>query len=78
LYGGESSSISLTPPITSYVVSANDIIHIFNMSDIGTIDLIPFTASSERGAVYLRSLELLSGDAVFQGVVKGDDMYSSR
>lgn len=74
--GDDSSSISPTPPITSYVVSANDIIHTFNVNDIGTIDLTPFTASSDGGAVYLKSLELLSGDAVCQGVVKGGNSFT--
>lgn len=74
--GDESSSSSPAPPITSYVVSANDIIHTFNVNDIGTIDLTPFTASSDGGAVYLKSLELLSGDAVCQGVVKGGNSFT--
>lgn len=74
--GDSDSSVTPAPPSTTYAVSANDIIHVFNVSDIGTIDLTPFTASSDGGAVYLKSLELLSGDAVCQGVVKGGNSFT--
>lgn len=70
------NTVTPLPPSTTYAVSANDIIHVFNVSDTGTIDLTPFTASSDGGAVYLKSLELLSGDTVCQSVLKGVNSFT--
>lgn len=70
------NTVTSIPPSTTYAVSANDIIHVFNVSDTGTIDLTPFTASSDGGAIYLKSLELLSGDTVCQSVLKGVNSFT--
>lgn len=74
--GDGDSSTPPTSPITTYSVSANDIINVFNVNDTGTIDLNRFTASTDGGSVYLKSLELLSGDAICNNAVKEVNGFS--
>ncbi|WP_303843324.1 hypothetical protein [Aeromonas sobria] len=77
--GGESdNSAQPTPPATTYAVSANDTIHAFKVNDIASVDLKPFTASSDGGAVHLKSLEVLGGDSVCHDAMKDKNGFSLK
>ncbi|MGL6370463.1 beta-prism lectin domain-containing protein [Aeromonas hydrophila] len=50
----------------------------FKINDIASVDLNPFTASSDGEAVYLQSLEVLGGDRVCNDAVKGKNDFSLK
>lgn len=76
--GESDNSAQPTPPATTYAVSANDTIHAFKVNDIASVDLKPFTASSDGGAVHLKSLEVLGGDSVCHDAVKDKNGFSLK
>ncbi|WP_265420938.1 beta-prism lectin domain-containing protein [Aeromonas salmonicida] len=76
--GESDNSAQPTPPATTYAVSANDTIHAFKVNDIASVDLKPFTASSDGGAVHLKSLEVLGGDNVCHDAVKDKNGFSLK
>lgn len=76
--GESDNSATPTPPVATYAVSANDTIHMFKVNDIASVDLKPFTASSDGGAVHLKSLEVLGGDSVCHDAVKDKNGFSLK
>lgn len=76
--GESDNSAQPTPPATTYAVSANDTIHAFKVNDIASVDLKPFTASADGGAVHLKSLEVLGGDSVCHDAVKDKNGFSLK
>ncbi|QWZ78089.1 hypothetical protein [Aeromonas sp. FDAARGOS 1419] len=73
-----SPSSPSAPSITNRVVSANDIIHSFKVNETASIDLKPFTASSDGATPYLSSLEVLSGDSVCHDAVIDKNGFSLK